>query len=315
MSYEQQQNWKDIQQFLPFEYQLTKNNKPNEEWWQWNGHNIHLDTYRNPQAKAKVILFHGVGTNGRQMTTILGRPLAKRGFETIAVDMPVYGVTEVAKGKTVKYEDWVQAGSDLVDKELAKDDRPIFLYGLSAGGMLTYHVAARNKKVKGIVGMTFLDQREQQVPDETCLNLFMSRVGVPMTNLTARTPLAGMKIPMSLAGKMHTLVNDKAAMRVCMKDRTSAGNWTTMSFLSSYMQYVPDIEPEKFDICPVLLTQPAADKWTPLHLSELFLDKINKVPVQKVLLPDAGHYPLEKAGLDVMVNEIEKFYRSILQIH
>lgn len=313
MSYELQQNWRDIQRFLPFDYQLTANNKPVEEWWRWNGHNVHLDTYRNPQAKAKVILFHGVGTNGRQMTTILGAPLAKRGFETIAVDMPNYGVTEVAKGAVVKYEDWVQAGSDLVDLELAKDDRPVFLYGLSAGGMLTYHVAASNKKVKGIVGMTFLDQSEQQVCDETTLNIFMSRVGVPMTNLTAKTPLATLKIPMCLAGKMHTLVNDKAAMKVCMKDRTSAGNWTTMAFLSSYMKYQPEIAPENFDICPVLLTQPAADRWTPLHLSELFLRRIKKVPVQTVMLPDAGHYPLEKAGLDVMVDEIEKFYLSLLK--
>lgn len=41
--------------------------------------------------------------------------------------------------------------------------RPIVLYGLSAGGMLAYHVAARVKPgvVKGIVGMTFLDQRVQ----------------------------------------------------------------------------------------------------------------------------------------------------------
>lgn len=313
MSYELQQNWRDIQQFLPFDYQLNENDKPTEEWWQWQGHKVHLDTYRNSAARAKVILFHGVGTNGRQMTTILGSPLAKRGFETIAVDMPNYGVTEVAKGKTVKYQDWVQAGSDLIDAELAKDDRPIFLYGLSAGGMLTYHVAARNKKVKGIIGMTFLDQSEQQVRDETTLNIFMSRVGVPMTNLTAKTPFAGLKIPMCLAGKMHTLVNNQAAMKVCMKDRTSAGNWTTMAFLSSYMQYQPEIAAENFDICPILLTQPAADRWTPLHLSELFLGRIKNVPVQTVLLPDAGHYPLEKPGLDVMVETINTFLNRQLE--
>ncbi|WP_050954394.1 alpha/beta hydrolase [Methylophaga frappieri] len=91
--------------------------------------------------------------------------------------MPTYAVTKDAEGKTVRYDDWMQAGSDLIDLELAKDDRPVFLYGLSAGGMLTYHVAAKNKKVKGIIGMTFLDQREQQVQDETMLNLFMSRIG------------------------------------------------------------------------------------------------------------------------------------------
>lgn len=309
MGYQTQENWRNIQQFLPFEYQLTENTKPHEEWWSWNGHQLHLDTYRNPEANIKVILFHGVGTNGRQMSTILGEPLAKREIETIAVDMPEYGVTKVSAGVIVKYEDWVQAGSDLIDTELAKDDRPIFLYGLSAGGMLTYHVAAKNKKVKGIIGMTFLDQRVQQVRDETSLNLFMSRLGVPLTHLSAKTPLAKLRMPMRLAGKMHTLVNDKAALKVCLKDHTSAGKWVTMAFLSSYMAYQPEIEPEDFKVCPVLLTQPEKDKWSPLHLAEIFLKRVKNVSVEIVTLPDAGHYPLEKTGLSVMVDQIERFIK------
>jgi hypothetical protein len=60
------------------------------------------------------------------------------------------------------------------------------LYGLSAGGMETYHVAAKNRKVSGIVGMTFLDQRIQQVRDETAYNRFMSRVGGRRCSRSAR---------------------------------------------------------------------------------------------------------------------------------
>ena len=32
------------------------------------------------------------------------------------------------------------------------------------------------------------------------------------------------------------------------------------------MTHAPAIEPEAFDACPVLLTQPAQDRWTPLPL-------------------------------------------------
>ena len=60
--------------------------------------------------------------------------------------MPGYGVTQVGKGAPVRYQDWVQAGSGLIDAELARDHRPIVLYGLSAGGMETYHVAARKAR-------------------------------------------------------------------------------------------------------------------------------------------------------------------------
>jgi pimeloyl-ACP methyl ester carboxylesterase len=205
----------------------------------------------------------------------------------------------------------VQAGSDLVDAELARDSRPIVLYGLSAGGMETYHVAALNRKVRGIVGMTFLDQRLRQVGDETALNLFMNRVGGPLMKLTARTPLAGMRLPMSLASKMHTLVNDPDALKACLADRTSAGNWVTIRFLASYMSYVPAVEPEDFAVCPILLTQPAQDRWTPLHLSELFLGRVRKVPMRTVMLENAGHYPIEQPGLDQMVAAIAGFCGGI----
>lgn len=311
MTYARQPNWREIQQFLPKEFHLGQGQEPTEEWWSWRNHQIHLDTYRNPQAKVKVILFHGVGTNGRQMSLILGAPLAKRGYETIAIDMPGYGMTKVAKGETIQYDDWVQAGSDYIDAELTRDKRPIVLYGLSAGGMETYHIAALNKKVKGIVGMTFLDQREQQVRDETSLNLFMSRMGGAMLHLTAKTPLASMRMPMSLASKMSALVNDEDALRAFMKDKSSAGNSMSMAFLSSYLTYRPAMEPEDFNVCPILLTQPAQDRWTPLHLSKLFLRRVRQVPVKTVMLENAGHYPLEQPGLSRMVDTIDSFYQEV----
>jgi pimeloyl-ACP methyl ester carboxylesterase len=177
--------------------------------------------------------------------------------------------------------------------------------------MLTYHVAALNGKVDGIVGMTFLDQRLQQVRDETARNLFMSRVGGPMTHFTAKTPLRAMRIPMSLASKVHALVNRDDALKVWMSDRTSAGNAMTMAFLDSYMSYRPAVEPEDFAVCPILLTQPAADRWTPLHLSEPFLARIRRVPVRVAMLENAGHYPLEQPGLSQMVDAIDGFYREV----
>lgn len=89
-TYAQQDNWRRIQSFLPVEYQLQPGQEPQEEWWPWEGHRIHLDCYRNVAAPLEVILFHGVGTHGRQMSTILGSQLARRGLEPIAIDMPEY---------------------------------------------------------------------------------------------------------------------------------------------------------------------------------------------------------------------------------
>jgi alpha-beta hydrolase superfamily lysophospholipase len=311
-TYETQSTWKELQKFLPESIQFDAEHKPVEEWWENHGRTIHLDRWRNPDAKIRVVMHHGVGTNGRQMSLILGISLLKAGFEAVAIDMPNYGMTKVAKGTTVSYDDWVNIGNDFVNFELEHDPRPIVLYGLSAGGMLTYHVAALNKKVKGIIGMTFLDTQIQQVRDESCRNLFMSRVGVPAANLFTPIPLLNaISIPFYLASKMWALANDPAAMKIFMADNTSAGAWTSMKFLSSFMNYKPAIPPEEFTVCPVLLTQPAVDYWTPLRLAEPFLKRVKKVDVKIVMLENAGHYPLEQPGLQQMHDVIISFVQGI----
>ncbi|KEQ26380.1 alpha/beta hydrolase [Paenibacillus tyrfis] len=311
MTYSKQREWLEIQQYLPNSYQFTENYQPTEEWWNWKGHKVHLDCFRNKKAPVKIILFHGVGTNGRQMSMIVGGPLSKDGLETVAIDMPTYGVTKVRKGAVVKYDDWVNLACDYIVYELQRDDRPIVLYGLSAGGMETYHVAAKNKKVKGIIGMTFLDQRNQQVRDETARNLFMSRVGSPMVGIACKIGLGNFKMKMSTASKMSALCNDMKVMEVFNRDKTSAANKASMEFINSYSNYHPAMEPENFDVCPILLTQPDQDRWTPLHLSTPFLDKIKKVDVKVVMLENGGHYPVEQPALDQMHDAILEFIHKV----
>ncbi|MEU8971113.1 alpha/beta fold hydrolase [Streptomyces monashensis] len=304
-----QRAWRELQQFLPARLRLTDETAPEEEFWDWRGHRVHLDRYLNPAARAKVVLHHGVGTNGRQVSLILGTPPARRGFETVALDNLGYGLTRVRPGTTPSYDDWGDLVVDFLAHERSRDDRPIVLYGLSAGGMLTYHVAAKAPRstLAGIVGMTFLDQRNQRVRDETSHVLLTARMGAPLMGLLARTPAASAKYPMSLASKMSALADDPGAMKVLRKDRTSAANRVSVRFLDRYPNYAPAAEPEDFDACPVLLTQPAEDRWTPHHLSVPVLSRITKVPVDTVMLDNAGHYPLEEPGLQQMQDTIADF--------
>lgn len=105
---------------------------------------------------------------------------------------------------------------------------------LPAGGMLVYHAAARSGKVAGVVGMTFLDQRIQQVADETARNVLVARADMPLAKLGSATGLLrSLRLPMAWTSKMHTLVNDPAALRVFLKDKTSAGSAASMRFLAT----------------------------------------------------------------------------------
>lgn len=92
-----------------------------------------------------------------------------------------------------------------------------------------------------------------------------------------------------------------------MDDVTSAGNKVSMKFMYTSMTFVPDVEPEDFDVCPVLLTQPEEDRWTPQRLSDPFLDKIRKVPVTKTVLRKGSHYPIEADALADLHRNILEF--------
>lgn len=313
-TYANQQAWREVQAFLPKSLHFTEDYQPTEEIWDWKGNKVHLDTFRNPEAPAKIICFHGVGTNGRQISLLFGGPMAREGFETITVDMPTYGVTQVNPDMVIRYDDWVQCGSDLIDEELKRDNRPIFIYGLSAGGMETYHVAAKNNspKIKGIIGMTFLDQRQKDVRMTTTNNAFWGHFGTDLAHLSIKIGLGRFKMKMSIPSKMRTLVNDPDCLKVMMQDKTSAGNKVTMTFMDTYMNYAPDVEAADFDVCPVLLTQPEADEWTPEFLSLPFLEQLQKVPVETVGLRNGSHYPIEEEAIEDLHSNALRFMREQL---
>lgn len=314
-SYTDQTDWRKIQAFLPEGMQLDDADLPSPGVWPWRGHEIYVERFENRESPVKLILLHGVGTNGRQMSLLVGSPMARRGLASVSLDLPGYGVSRLNPNGKVSYSDWVQLVSDFVDAESARDPRPIVLYGLSAGGMLTYHVAAMNPKVTGIVGMDFLDQRDQRVRDGTAHDWFMSRVGVPMASILSLTPIGNIKMSMQMTSKMWALANDPEAMKAFLADRSSAGNSMPMRFLADYMTYEPAVEPEEFTTCPVLLTQPAADRWTPLPLSEIFIKRFKKVPVKVVMLENAGHFPLEQPGIDQLHDAIFSFAQSVAAAH
>jgi alpha-beta hydrolase superfamily lysophospholipase len=310
-TYRDQPYWRAIARHLPARLQLGADELPDEEHWKWRGHLVHVDRYPRPDAPVKLVQLHGVGTNGRMMTTILGAPLRDRGVEPISIDLLGYGLTSVARGHNPTYNDWVDQVVDFLAYERSRDPRPIVVYGLSAGGMLAYHAASIDRAVAGVVGMCFMDQRIKVVREQTARLRALGAYAPPLFRLLVG-PAGRIKMPMALVSKMSALVNSKAALKDSLADPTSAGNWVSTRFLSTYLDAAPAIEPEHFDVCPILLTQPTHDHWTPLETSTVFLDRITRVPVTKVLLDRAGHYPIEEPGLTQMQDAIAEFCATLV---
>src|SRR6201997_3732993 len=109
-TYNDQPYWRTIHHHLPSRLHLAGDALPQEEQWSWRGHAIHVDRYPRPAASVKLLQLHGVGTNGRMMTTIVGAPLRDRGVEPISIDLLGYGLTSVARGRNPTYNDWGESG-------------------------------------------------------------------------------------------------------------------------------------------------------------------------------------------------------------
>jgi alpha-beta hydrolase superfamily lysophospholipase len=115
---------------------------------------------------------------------------------------------------------------------------------------------------------------------------------------------------MKAVTKMSALCNHEQAQALLINDPISGGNAVPFSFLASLFSYRPAVEPQDFDHCPILLTQPDDDRWTPLLSSSRFFDDL-ACPKSLVMLEDAGHYPMEVAGLKTLHKAMDDFLKAV----
>jgi alpha-beta hydrolase superfamily lysophospholipase len=124
--YSQRVEWRWYQKYLPEDLKITTENQPKEEWWNHGNDLIHIDRYKHSSPKAKMIILHGGGGNGRVVS-----PFAimshKLGCEVIAPDLPGYGMTIRNKKTKPTYEKWSAIVSDLINQEIEKDELPIYV--------------------------------------------------------------------------------------------------------------------------------------------------------------------------------------------
>ena len=301
--YKENTVWKQLQEYLPKDCRIDGNIFPEEKYVDYNSSAIHLDIYKpqNPKNNTALILFHGVGGNGR-LLSFLAVPLAKYGFTIICPDLPGYGFTDY--NGTITYQTWIDVGNYIVNLEAERGNR-VFIMGLSAGGMFVYNIACINKNVSGLIVTNILDNRQKEVLRYSAKNKFMGNYGI---KIISHMPLfiKKIKVPIKLVTNMNAIVNNKKVLKLLLKDKRGAGSIITIHFLLSMINHVPLLEAEQFNKIPVLLVHPEDDKWTPLHISELFFDKIGSKKY-KIILGNAGHFPIEEPGINQLINGIIDF--------
>lgn len=289
--YENDIIWRQIQEYLPVKNRIDDNNAPKEEWLETGKNQIHIDHYICNDAKGIVAIYHGVGGNGR-LLSFIAVPLHKAGYEVICPDLPLYGHS-VCSGKTT-YSDWIECGTVIAEK-YRQDDKPLYLFGLSAGGMLTYQISCRLQNIDGLMLTCLLDQRINKVTKETASSSMMAVLGKPFLKITHHI-FGGVKLPMKMVCNMKAIVNNKALAELLMSDPISSGTKVSLEFLYGMLNPSIEIEANNYKKCPVLLVHPERDYWTDVSLSRLFFDEIQSSKELK-LLQGAGHFPIEEKGL------------------
>ena len=301
--------WERYQDFFPEAMRCTAQTTPKEEWWSWNGIDVHLDRLAVPESPIKVIVLHGAGAYGRVMApaAVIAR---KHGWETLSPDLPGYGLTAVASER-MTYSLWIDCVCALIDAELARDGRPIVLFGVSLGGLLAYHVAARSQRVIGLVATTLADPREPAVRQGFARTKMLGSAGLWL--LDALAPVTdGLPLPMRFMSKMDRISNKPELAALCATDPLGGGSWVPARFLRTLMSTAPDIEPEDFRVCPVLLTHPGVDRMTEISLSRRFFDRL-AAPKRMVVLEGASHMPTEEPGVAQMEHAVVELVSALAE--
>jgi alpha-beta hydrolase superfamily lysophospholipase len=299
--------WRKYQPALPDRFKMKAGREPAEQWWAWRGADIHLDRYVAPESRLTVILLHGAGGYSRLLAPFAVM-LHSHGYEVVVPDMPGYGLS-VAPSNLFSYYRWVDCAADLLEAEKQRAGRPVVLFGMSIGGYLAYLAAAQGRKAAGVIATTLADPRLRIVRNQFARSPLQARILGPLLPFVA-TLFGGLRLPVRWFSNMRGIANDPELVRLVCEDPIGGGNRVSLRFLHSVVAVRPAIEPEAFDLCPVLLTHPAADLWTKIDASRPFFDRL-KGPKELVMLENCGHMPIEEPGVSRLEEAAVSFLEKI----
>ncbi|MEX8194886.1 alpha/beta hydrolase [Comamonas guangdongensis] len=311
-SYKAKTYWMQYQSFFPAHARVTVANGPNEEWLPWRGASIHVDRFPCVASPLTVIVVHGGGGYGRLFAPI-GKLLYDAGYEVVAPDLPGYGLSQ-APASLVTYEAWTDLLCDMAAIEYRNTGRRVVLCGGSLGGYLAYLCAARmgGGPIAGVIATTLADPRTPLVKRQFARNALVRHVMLPLLPFCAAL-IGRLRLPVKWFTKMGAMSNDPLLNRLVAEDPYGGGVRVPVSFMQSIFAARPDMEPEDFDLCPLLLAHPENDRWADFESSRQFFDRI-KGEKRLVMLENCGHFPVEAPGLAQLEQASIRFLQQIARV-
>lgn len=310
ISYRQIEFWNNsFPLLLSPKSRITKEVTLNEYFWHWGGHEIHIDHYCNDAAKAKIILLHGLGMNGR-LNSFLAVPLWKLGYDVVSPDLPLFGLTK-GNNKDILYDDWILLVKDLIEHERAVDGKPIYLFGLSTSGVLAYQ-AASLAKINGLIVTHLLDQRKFSVRIDAAKNKVAGLISLPFCSILSPFE-PDVYLPLNTVINPKAMITNEVLYFSLLNDKYSFCTDVSLRFLNSILKSKLYIEPENFTNCPLLLLHPELDKWVRIENSTSFYDKL-KCDKSLEIINGAGHMPFEEFAINLIEKALENYIDKTINL-
>ena len=131
----------------------------------------------------------------------------------------------------------------------------------------------------------------------------------PLLTPVAAALVGGLRLPIRWFAKIERISNNPDLAPRCA-DPIAGGNRVPLGFLYSLLRIKPALDPADFDVCPVLLAHPGADRWITLDASRPVFDRI-KGPKQLVTFENCGHLPIEEPGVSQLEEAVVAFLESL----
>ena len=184
--------------------------------------------------------------------------------------------------------------------------------GASMGGMLAYDTAADTGLASHLIVTCLLDPRDPAVRERLSWHPALGSIAGPALKMAAG-PLADTRIPIRWIADMRHIANNQGLIDEVISDRTGGGGGRVpLSWMRSFLESSPIVEPEQFSKTPVLMVHPGDDRWSPQEISQPFFDRI-AAEKSLVTLEDCGHFPTEEPGFTQMLEAVQRVVNELRQ--
>ncbi|MGG4392751.1 alpha/beta fold hydrolase [Paenibacillus thiaminolyticus] len=241
---------------------------------------LHLTVAGHEDAKATVVLVHGIGWHAGFYTGLMNR-LRREGLRVVAVDLRGHGKSMGERGLHT-YEELLEDTLDVVGAAIRKYGPDVYLFGTSFGASVAYYAAVREPRLKGLILHNAWDIRNLPVTiDKRRIDSLLSKYGHEPERMIPLPVMMGLRMTWHL-------FDNKLRLLGMFKDKLWHRKWSVRSW-ASFLGYTPvERHINGFNL-PTLVITGDKDGMLPLDYTKEVFCNLATTEKDLAVVANAGH--------------------------